>query len=185
MYALFDEADRWGQAFLIRIAQNRITAENHKILDKIREKQCIGKVKTTIPRDSRKSLAEREAVLQIRYGGFEIKRPHILNKNKKLRDTQEVNIIYVKEEQQDKAIEPLEWFLMTNEPVQTVEDAYEKAVWYMQRWKIEQFHYVLKSGCTVEKLQERSMGKTTMLVLRAYPKFCVNSIAEFLPTFFR
>ena len=35
----------------------------------------------------------------------------------------------------------------------------------MQRWKIEQFHYVLKSGCTVEKLQERSMEKTTMLVL--------------------
>ena len=46
MYALFDEADRWGQAFLIRIAQNRITTENHKILDKIREKQCMGKVKT-------------------------------------------------------------------------------------------------------------------------------------------
>ena len=165
MYALFDEADRWGQAFLIRIAQNRTTAENHKTLDKIREKQCMGKVKTNIPRDSRKGLAEREAVLQIRYGGFEIKRPQILNKNKKLRGMQEVNIVYIKEEQQDKAVEPLEWFLMTNEPVQTAEDAYEKAVWYMQRWKIEQFHYVLKSGCTVEKLQERSMEKTTMLVL--------------------
>ncbi len=165
MYALFDEADRWGQAFLIRIAQNRTTAENHKILDKIREKKCMGKVKTNIPRDSRKGLAEREAVLQIRYGGFEIKRPQILNKNKKFRDTQEANIIYVREEQQDKAVEPLEWFLMTNEPVKSVEDAYEKAVWYMQRWKIEQFHYVLKSGCTVEKLQERSMEKTTMLVL--------------------
>ncbi len=159
MYALFDEADRWGQAFLIRIAQNRITAENHKILDKIREKQCMGKVKTNIPRDSRKGLAERHAVLQIRYGGFEIKRPQILNKNKKLRGTQEANKIYVREEQQDKAVEPLEWFLMTNEPVRTVEDAYEKAVWYMQRWKIEQFHYVLKSGCTVEKLQERSIRK--------------------------
>jgi hypothetical protein len=165
MYALFDEADRWGQAFLIRIAQNRMTTGNHKILDKIREKQCMGKVKTIIPRDSRCGIAEREAVLQIRYGGFEIKRPHILDKNKKLRDTQEVNIIYVKEEQQDKTIEPLEWFLMTNEAVATVEGAYEKAAWYMQRWKIERFHYVLKSGCAVEKLQERSMEKTTMLVL--------------------
>jgi hypothetical protein len=77
----------------------------------------------------------------------------------------EVNIIYVKEEQQDKAIEPLEWFLMTNEKVETAEDAYEKAAWYMQRWKIERFHYVLKSGCAVEKLQERSMEKTTLLVL--------------------
>ena len=35
----------------------------------------------------------------------------------------------------------------------------------MQRWKIEQFHYVLKSGCVVEKLQERGMDKTTVLVL--------------------
>jgi hypothetical protein len=35
----------------------------------------------------------------------------------------------------------------------------------MQRWKIERFHYVLKSGCTVEKIQERSIEKTTTLVL--------------------
>jgi len=54
---------------------------------------------------------------------------------------------------------------MTNEKVESVEEAYEKAAWYMQRWKIEQFHYVLKSGCRVEKLQERSIEKTTVLVL--------------------
>jgi hypothetical protein len=84
MYELFDEAQRNGQAFLIRIAQNRITVENQKILDKIRRKRCVGTVKTTIPRDSRKGHAEREAVLQIRYSNYEIKRPHILNKNKKL-----------------------------------------------------------------------------------------------------
>jgi hypothetical protein len=161
MYALFDGADRWGKAFLIRIAQNRTTAENHKI----REKQCMGKIKTAIPRDSRKGIAEREAVLQIRYGAFEIKRPLILNKNKKFRDTQEVNIIYVKEEGQDKAVEPLEWFFFFFEKVESAEDAYEKTAWYMHRWKIQRFHYVLKSGCTVEKLQERSMDKTRLLVL--------------------
>ena len=56
-----------------------------------------------------------------------------------MKGAQEVNIIYVREEQQDKAVEPVEWFLMTNEKIEGVEDAYEKAVWYMQRWKIEQF----------------------------------------------
>jgi hypothetical protein len=35
----------------------------------------------------------------------------------------------------------------------------------MQRWKIERFHYVLKSGCAIEKLQERSIEKTTTLIL--------------------
>jgi hypothetical protein len=35
----------------------------------------------------------------------------------------------------------------------------------MQRWKIERFDYVLKSGCAREKLQERSIDKTTVLIL--------------------
>jgi hypothetical protein len=35
----------------------------------------------------------------------------------------------------------------------------------MRRRKIERFHYVLKSGCVIEKLQERSMDKTTALIL--------------------
>jgi len=165
MYELFNEADGKGQAFLIRIVQNRKTAGNRKILDEIRAKSCKGKVKTIIPCNSRGGVKERETTLQIRYDRFEIKRPNILNKIKHLKGTREVNVIFVREEPHGQEIEPVEWFLMTNEKVSSAEDAYEKAVWYMQRWKIEQFHYVLKSGCAVEKLQEWSMDKTTMLVL--------------------
>jgi hypothetical protein len=170
MYELFDEAGRGGRAFLIRIVQNRKTVENKKIMDEIRAKPCFGRVRTKIPRDSRAGVKEREATLQIRYANFEVKRPSILNKNKDIKETQKVNVIYVREEQQDKVgdaaeFDPVEWFLLTNEPVENTETAYEKAVWYMQRWKIERFHYVLKSGCAVEKLQERSMEKTTLLVL--------------------
>jgi hypothetical protein len=54
---------------------------------------------------------------------------------------------------------------MTNEPVGSGEDAYEKVGYYIQRWKIERFHFVLESGCRVEKLQERSIEKTASLVL--------------------
>jgi hypothetical protein len=165
MYELFDEATQSGQSFLIRIAQNRKTIKNEKILDEIKKKRCFGKVKTTIPRDSRRGLKEREAVFRIRYSSFAIKRPKILDKVKHLNACQQVYVIYVQEEQQDKAIDPIEWFLMTNEPVEDYDAAYEKALWYMQRWKVEQFHYVLKSGCAVEKLQERNMEKTTTLVL--------------------
>jgi len=66
MYELFDEAAQSGQSFLIRIAQNRKTAGNKKILDEIREKPCAGRVKVRIPRDSRRGFKERETVLQIR-----------------------------------------------------------------------------------------------------------------------
>jgi hypothetical protein len=54
---------------------------------------------------------------------------------------------------------------MTSEPVNTVEEAYKYVGYYMQRWKIERFHYILKSGCAIEKLQERSVEKTAALIL--------------------
>ena len=151
--------------FLIRVAQNRMTTDNMKILDAIRKKRCMGRVEIRMPRDSRRNLKERDGVLQIRYEHFEIKRPQKLNKNKALKDSLGVWVMYAKEENPPKVAEAIEWFLMTNEPVESAGEAYERVYYYMQRWKIERFHYVLKSGCAVEKLQERSIDKTTLLVL--------------------
>jgi hypothetical protein len=54
---------------------------------------------------------------------------------------------------------------VTSEPVDTPEEAYEYVGYYLQRWKIERFHYVLKSGCGIEKLQERSIDKSTTRIL--------------------
>ena len=165
MYELLDAAESGGHLFLIRVNHNRITGDNRKVRDAIRKKRRMGKVEVTIPRDSRKNLKERDAVLQIRHDYFEIKRPEKLDKNKALKDFVGVWVIHAKEENPPEGAEPIEWFLMTNEPVETVDAAYEQVFYYTQRWKIERFHYVLKSGCGVEKLQERSMAKTTLLVL--------------------
>jgi hypothetical protein len=104
-------------------------------VDEIREKPCAGRVNTVIPRDSRRNLKEREIVPQVRYAQFEVKRPHIKNVNKELLPSVKANVIYVKEENPPKDIEPVEWFLMTNEPVDSGE-AYEKVGYYIQRWKM-------------------------------------------------
>jgi hypothetical protein len=162
---LFAKAEELGEAFLIRIVQNRLTMENARILDEIRKKPCGGKIGVTIPRDSRSNIPERDAVLLMRYAPFTVKRPQTLNSVETLPASINVNVIYVKEEHPPKGKEPIEWFLMTNEPVNTVEEAYKCAQNYMQRWKIERFHYVLKNGCNIEKLQERSIDKTLSLIL--------------------
>jgi len=165
MYELFNEAVSTGKEFLIRVAHNRNTKEDTKIKDEIMKKPCDFKVETTIPRDSRKGIKEREAKLEVRFGSFEVKRPKSLDKFKNLEDSHKVNIVYIKEEESEGKIEPIEWFLMTNCPVKDAMSAYEKVQWYVQRWKIERFHYVLKSGCNVEKLQERSVEKMKTLIL--------------------
>jgi hypothetical protein len=165
IYELFDMAIQSGRHFLIRIAQNRMSVENGQILDKIRETDCKGRIKAKIPRDSRNSVKEREAVLQMRYARYEIKKPEIKNRNTALPLSLPVTVIHVKEEQPPDGVEAIAWFLMTTGEVNSAEDAYQNVENYLQRWKTERFHHVLKSGCKIEKLQERSMEKTKTLIM--------------------
>lgn len=165
MYELFAKAQSWKEPVLIRIVQNRMTVENKGIQEEIRKKRCQGRVEATIPRDSRNSVPERKAVLQVRYASYAVKRPQILNKVKTLPEAIDVQVIYVREERPVKGKAAIEWFLTTSEPITSPEEAYKYVGYYMQRWKIERFHYVLKSGCAIEKLQERSIEKTMTLIL--------------------
>ena len=49
--------------------------------------------------------------------------------------------------------EPVEWILITNLPVTTVADAWEKVDWYCVRWVIEEYHKAQKTGCAIEAPQ--------------------------------
>mgnify|MGYP000663421756 CR=1 FL=1 len=44
----------------------------------------------------------------------------------------------------------LDWLLLTNHPIENIEQARECCRWYTLRWKIEEYHKILKSGCNVE-----------------------------------
>jgi hypothetical protein len=52
-----------------------------------------------------------------------------------------------------KGQKPLEWFLLTNEPLASFTDAQRVVRWYERRWVIEEFHKGMKTGCQVEGLQ--------------------------------
>ena len=45
----------------------------------------------------------------------------------------------------------IEWLLATTVPVNDLEDARIVLQWYTYRWVIERFHFVLKSGCGIER----------------------------------
>ena len=59
--------------------------------------------------------------------------------------------VWVRELQAPPGLEPLEWMLLTDLPVRTADEAWEKVQWYRRRWGIEEWHRVLKSGCNVER----------------------------------
>jgi hypothetical protein len=49
--------------------------------------------------------------------------------------------------------EAVEWFLLTNLPVDDVGQAWEKVEWYCCRWVIEELHKAQKTGCGIEDPQ--------------------------------
>lgn len=48
--------------------------------------------------------------------------------------------------------EPLEWLLLTNHPVASLESALLVKTWYEWRWTIEELHKAMKTGCGIESL---------------------------------
>lgn len=64
-----------------------------------------------------------------------------------------VGVILVSEPEPPPGVPALRWLLVTNLSVETAEAALQCVQWYCQRWKVEQFHHVLKSGCRAERLQ--------------------------------
>ena len=48
---------------------------------------------------------------------------------------------------------PIEWLLLTNLDVATLDQAEQKLSWYLCRWQVEIFFRILKSGCKIEALQ--------------------------------
>lgn len=77
-----------------------------------------------------------------------------------------MNVVWVREHGQGPlmrsrsgktATRALDWMLLTNHPIETLEDIKEVVRGYEQRWRIEDFHRAWKSGvCNVEDSQLRA-----------------------------
>ncbi len=59
--------------------------------------------------------------------------------------------IWVYEDTPPRGVKQLEWMLLTDLPINTADEAWEKVLWYRLRWGIEEWHRALKSGCAVEQ----------------------------------
>ena len=70
-----------------------------------------------------------------------------------------LSIVHIREESPPEGQNRVEWFLLTTLSINTLEDALECVRWYRLRWRIEDWHRTLKSGCNVEKLTHRTIER--------------------------
>jgi hypothetical protein len=104
-------------------------------------------------KDDRKRKQAREArtaVVDVRAARVTLRGP--ARPGGKLPDV-EVNAVLVLERDPPPGVEPVEWLLLTDLPIDTVDDAMRVVDYYTCRWQIEVYYRVLKSGCKVEESQ--------------------------------
>lgn len=108
----------------------------------------VGTLSVRIAR--RPGQREREALLTVRGQEMAIQAPQ---RKGVARGEQRVWVVQAREEAPPAGVEAVEWVLISTLPVLTSAEACQMVRYYSRRWSIERFHFTLKSGCQVEKLQ--------------------------------
>jgi hypothetical protein len=150
IYNFFDTCRQQTCDFLVRICQNR------RMISPAGEITYLKTFASELPAVDEQSLSlsarpgqpQREVLLRLAYsplllsaGWMNAKRPPL-----------PVWVMRVWEVDPPSGVEePIEWFLLTSVPTESVAQAWERVGWYRCRWLVEDFHQCLKTGCQIEK----------------------------------
>jgi hypothetical protein len=150
-YDYFALPRRPGQHVLIRAKPRRRLAGSKELLGvAVQQGPVRGTLTVQVPRkDGRPG---RQATVAVRYGTFALRPPSTHPHRKQLRPLP-VQAVLVEEVNPPPGVKPVRWLLLTTLPVTSLEEAARVIRWYTYRWRIERYHFVLKSGCRLEELQ--------------------------------
>lgn len=100
-----------------------------------------------------KEREEREAEIEVRYG--KIAYPPTVGKKGAVITLHFVHAAETNYTAEDK----IEWYLFTSMVIENFEQARQLIEFYAKRWTIERFHYILKTGLKIEKIQIDTFGR--------------------------
>ena len=159
-FELFDEQRKNPCVeLLIRAQHNRnIDEEPFKLFVAARQAPVISQVRVPIPRHSARSKKSKQkardarpgrlADLAIRKIQIQLPPPEYYADKKPI----DIFLVHALEENPPPNTKAIEWFLLTTINITSAEDAEQCLHWYTLRWRIEDWHRVLKSGCRIDDL---------------------------------
>jgi len=150
IYELFALAAKRQASLLVRASADRCLAENKvkHLWEKVERRRQVGELTVEITGNQKRPA--RQATLSLRFCQVTLKPPARPRSQEKLPPVT-LTAILVREEHPPADIdEPIEWLLLTNTAVPSLDAAVQVISWYACRWQIEVYHKILKSGCTVE-----------------------------------
>lgn len=101
----------------------------------------------------------RPAKVAVKFCPVELRSPRRLEDKSPF----QVYAVYAQEVDYPEGAEAVDWMLLTSERVTTVEEAVTILRWYTYRWRVEEYHKVLKSGCKAESYRLSAESMAAML----------------------
>ena len=159
-FELFDEQRQNPRVDLLIRAQHdrKLSTEPFKLFTAVRETSVQSRVRVCIPQQSarpKKSKQKakaarpgRQAELALRYLTIQLPAPEYCRDKEPI----EIRLIHAVEENPPQDTKAVEWFLLTTLKIDSAADIEKCLRWYTLRWRIEDWHRVLKSGCKIDDL---------------------------------
>ena len=159
IYELFCLAQQLGTHFLVRTCVDRLAGDGgHTVRDEMKQAPVRGLHRVQV-RNKRGEFST--AVLEIRHRRMVVRPP--IGKQKEYPELI-LTAIHAQERGTPQDRDKIDWKLLTDLPVDSRQEAAEKLDWYAQRWKIETFHKILKSGCRAEEARLRTAERLVNLI---------------------
>ena len=129
--------------WLVRAQHNRVLPDGQRLWETVLARAPLGEVRFTLPAGrGRRARAVRQELY--------VQRVRIADRQG---GSVAVTCLIARERGAPDGVKPVEWRLLTNRLVETLDAAAELIDWYRARWEIEMLFLVLKEGCRVEALQ--------------------------------
>lgn len=158
-----------GNDWVIRAAQlhrNVITEDGRKmsLSNAIDEARLLGSYELDLR--SRPGVAARTAKIEVSVVRVNYPRPSQHSKWVKQCGVTELamNVVIVQEVDAPKGVKPIRWVLLTSLPVETFQDAWQVIEDYENRWLVEEYHKVMKTGCSLEAHALRDASRLEPLI---------------------
>jgi hypothetical protein len=168
-----------GVDCLVRAAKNRFLqapADDEppaKLLDYARGLPAAPESGFALSLPARHQQPARDAELVLAWAPVEIPPPRYAPPVIQQLPPLQLSVVRVWEPNPPAGVKPLEWILLSSQPVTDLTGAHEKVDWYTARWLSEDYHQCLKTGCRVEASQlddgrdlERLLGLLAPVAVR-------------------
>ena len=172
IHELFELILAGDDGAVIRSSQNRRVkhedGQTGSAHDVVRASAPLTTVTIEVPR--KHGQAARTATVEVRACRVRLHPscPHHRN-----RQPLQLGLVEVWEPEAPDGVEPLHWLLWTTEPCPTAAEALAIVAIYKKRWRIEDFHLTIKSGCRIEQVQFKTAQRIAK-VLALYSPVAVR-----------